>query len=267
MVKKLYKYTNFDLNGYYKSILYESKLYCTSPKNFNDPFDCKIYPNYQLGNNNDILNKFIEHTYVEFPNLSRKDILKIAKDKFKTNIKIIKNPNLMSKRMEDIINKTFGIYSLSESNDNLLMWAHYAKDHRGFCVEFNVEMLFKVLQNHILINEFLMLKKVKYTSEYPIINPYVSEYKPEDFFDLLTTKSKDWKYENEWRIIYSEHPNEFLKIPEEIITAIYFGVRCNKNDISETISLLSLKKHTPNFYKAKLKMNRFGIEYERIKKV
>jgi hypothetical protein len=31
----------------------------------------------------------------------------------------------------------FGVLTLTEAPDNLLMWAHYAKNYTGFCIGFN----------------------------------------------------------------------------------------------------------------------------------
>jgi hypothetical protein len=32
--------------------------------------------------------------------------------------------------------KRMGVLSLSEINDNILMWSHYSESHTGFCIEF-----------------------------------------------------------------------------------------------------------------------------------
>lgn len=102
-----------------------------------------------------------------------------------------------------------GIVSLSETQHNLLMWAHYADQHRGMCIGY----------------DSAMLEKLKFNREYkrlPIIStPKKIDYdtKKNDFqnydFDLnsgeemqknilikqLTTKGDDWIYEKEHRLI------------------------------------------------------------------
>ena len=37
--------------------------------------------------------------------------------------------------MEKDINN-FGAFSMSQLKDNILMWSHYANQHKGFCIEF-----------------------------------------------------------------------------------------------------------------------------------
>jgi hypothetical protein len=39
----------------------------------------------------------------------------------------------------DHINKTYGIFCLTRSNDNIPMWTHYASDHQGLVIEFDAE--------------------------------------------------------------------------------------------------------------------------------
>lgn len=38
----------------------------------------------------------------------------------------------------DILKSRMGISCLSESDDSLLMWAHYANNHCGICVEYEL---------------------------------------------------------------------------------------------------------------------------------
>ena len=77
------------------------------------------------------------------------------------------------------------------------MWAHYANNHRGICVEYDL----------LEINNILMFTAI------PVI--YSGERICFDFFDpqsiekdtsklfiqSLTSKSPEWNYEKEWRII------------------------------------------------------------------
>lgn len=43
-------------------------------------------------------------------------------------------------RVLDFVNKA-GIYSLSKSPHEELLWAHYAYSHTGFCIEYDLEKL------------------------------------------------------------------------------------------------------------------------------
>lgn len=92
---------------------------------------------------------------------------------------------------------TTGISCLSESEDSLLMWAHYANNHRGICVEYEL----------IEINKQLGFSPVPviYSAERADFSSIAQDTVEKDitkvFITSLTSKSLEWSYEKEWRII------------------------------------------------------------------
>ena len=66
---------------------------------------------------------------------------------------------LMDKRSE------VGIYSLSASFDHELLWAHYANSHKGFCIQYDLNLL--VNQNRY---QDLRVFPVDYEEEFPSIS-------------------------------------------------------------------------------------------------
>ena len=91
-----------------------------------------------------------------------------------------------------------GIYSLSKTYSDELLWAHYANNHKGFCIEYDYDVL---------------VNKMTFCNFYPFPVDY-SEKPPQiDLNDLLSKdniimlkkiagiKSKRWSYEEEIRII------------------------------------------------------------------
>jgi len=86
-----------------------------------------------------------------------------------------------------------GIVSFTKRKNNLLMWSHYADEHRGICVEFKIDETF----NRILYTHDAMLEQVNYDNE---------RYDHENVDDpnalelSLVHKSLDWEYEQEYRI-------------------------------------------------------------------
>lgn len=119
--------------------------------------------------------------------------------------------------------------------ENTLMWAHYADCHRGFCIQY-----------HFDHTDFRRDDKSKLFAArlFPV------NYLPEDncILDLSDTdtalssknayftKSYDWHYENEVRMISynptdSEEYPPFQLGPKSRISAIYFGVKCPESTI------------------------------------
>lgn len=105
---------------------------------------------------------------------------------------------------------------------NLLMWAHYANGHKGFCVEYDFSSDFrKPLRsfNHINYDRVDLSKdKLSIT-------------------EAFATKSKDWEYENEVRLISydcdsnDDHRTIFLDGKSSIV-AVYLGLKCSKERAS-----------------------------------
>ena len=144
------------------------------------------------------------------------------------------------------------VVCLSESNDSdfvgksLQMWAHYANNHFGFCVEYNDNILSGMRETGVE-NTFI---KVNYSDELvPLVDCNGKEIKktipnPAPTIDdvnkmardVLGTKETKWAYENEWRLIYrfdralNEHKKEKGRLVDicggiSSINAIYIGLR------------------------------------------
>lgn len=123
-----------------------------------------------------------------------------------------------------------GIFAVS----NTLMWAHYADEHRGFCVEYEFSPN-DYMRNDVRGCSASRLFRIKYVpkeEQYSILNkePFTAR-------DAFLTKSSDWEYENEIRLIQYKPANSELRQQYSLddqtrITAIYFGVRCPESTIS-----------------------------------
>jgi hypothetical protein len=57
----------------------------------------------------------------------------------------------------------YGVFTLSESNSNILMWSHYADNHMGFCIEFS-----RTSENDLGDPE--IAHAVEYSNNFPAIN-------------------------------------------------------------------------------------------------
>jgi hypothetical protein len=82
-----------------------------------------------------------------------------------------------------------GLFCLSATPINPLLWAHYAHGHRGVCIEVNSNA-----------GLFLAAQQVNYTDQPPVINR-VLDSGSEIIAKSALTKGIDWAYEREWRVI------------------------------------------------------------------
>ncbi len=77
-----------------------------------------------------------------------------------------------------------------EEKSSLLMWAHYANSHKGFCIGYKFE-------------------DIIYSEEYSVIRSYDMFKDYDEFFlDVWRSKSIEWSYEKEWRLIGEYRKNE-----------------------------------------------------------
>ena len=88
---------------------------------------------------------------------------------------------------------------MSETENNMLMWAHYS-NHDGFSINFNMEKL---------KDKFIFIMPMNYIKHLPDMRGYENKFIR--FIISTNIKNKIWKYEKEWRLYYSESP---LILPE-----------------------------------------------------
>lgn len=193
------------------------------------------------------------------------DIIKIiALSIEKTNTDIYFDSEKFKFELERITNKFLKnsyITCFSESNNEFLMWSHYASKHSGICLEFSLENgLFPYEINkkrQLDLDKFKKrmsewdtkslifwdsIRPVSYENEQPFINffDFAVVFENEDDCDLIglskswtheyahklelifSTKIENWKYEKEWRAIEINFSEQ--KQPEERIR--HYPIEC-----------------------------------------
>ena len=108
----------------------------------------------------------------------------------------------------------YRILSLSRTWNNMQMWAHYANNYKGICIAFKYN------------DVFLNAREVKYTSKrfkYIDERDIVTDKEFESTIKKnLLYKSKNWKYEYEYRII-EKTSEPFFYFPQNCIEEVIFG--------------------------------------------
>ncbi|MFA7369250.1 MAG: DUF2971 domain-containing protein [Kiritimatiellales bacterium] len=177
----LYFYTDLESEFHRQRVLalLDGKLILSDPLSFNDPFDSK-------------LNMCHDDT--------EQAVAKEMEEKRGSNLSYIQNENScraeLESRRENVF-KDYRMFCFSENWDSLLMWAHYARSHKGLCLKIRVDP-------DALSRPKDILSPVRYTTHYPEISGEDIAVKNDDALKtLLLTKSVDWLYEKEWRYITS----------------------------------------------------------------
>ena len=180
----------------------------------------------------------------------------------------IENNGLPKKIAEDNYNKIkaqvrteLGIFSLSKTVINELLWAYYTNGHKGFCIEYDFEQLQSSLSKGHLHSIFNVQYKND-TPEFSINSEIKILGNPVQFIKcLIATKSMAWEREEEIRMtLYS---SGLFEISPESVTGIYFGLRMSESD--KELIKNSLKGRNIKYYQMKLKPNSYLLEVELIK--
>ncbi|KLI27633.1 hypothetical protein A9X77_08400 [Brachyspira hyodysenteriae] len=201
--------------------------------------DYKLY-NYTKINKNTIRTTLNNELWLSHPNVFNDPIDPVVKQL---------NENSGGKFQYLIDSIVIGCLSLT--NDNSLMWSHYADKHEGICIEYNFNNFFQNKPDDII------LKKVSYVNDIIIEKDSILTSKSNNennIVDILSTKSIEWKYENEYRVIkyYNDDKNNTIQMP---IKNIYFGAKIPKDDRDFLIKILNNKNigfYQANFDNTKL---------------
>lgn len=150
-----------------------------------------------------------------------------------------------------------GIYSLSNNFKDELLWSHYANSHKGFCIEYDLN---KLLDN--FSNEDLYYFPVKYSRIPPHIgmNDIIDKDLNSIVRKISGTKSRNWKYENEIRIIRNTSGKQVYD--HKALTSIYFGLNMEMSKMEKMIS--KLIDRGVNFYQIKQAKNSYKFQAELI---
>jgi len=168
------------------------------------------------------------------------------------------------------------VFCVVEKHDNLLMWAHYAKDHTGAVIKF--KLLFEEDTN--LCSAF----PITYINDEDkptiasierwvksIIGQDPMDYKKEVLEKYCFTKSNHWRYEGEWRVLgMKKNPEEEALyelrsfLPEEFDT-IYLGCKMEDSDRDEILRCLTGSLSHVQVYQARKSKMKYKLDFERIK--
>ena len=250
----LYKYRDWD-SKYHRQLLEKQIAYFASPGSFNDPFDCKIPVRYDINSEQQLEDIYYRVIKAVHKNESDKKIMDFSKrwvhdgpispDSFKKNDQEYFND----------LNRRMGVFSVSERNNDILMWGHYSNSHKGFCVGFDSKELLKT-------EGVDFIGKVEYCPEFPVIIPNGSlEFQ---FEKQIFSKWDKWDYEREFRLTKNHIENRKIKIPKAAFKEIIIGVQMPAKERLKLIRLARKKFPEILIYEALPHEEKFLIEIKEI---
>jgi hypothetical protein len=268
--------------SYALEVISESRLAFVRVSNLNDPFDPYFYFETDFGFD---YKRLFEYVRVFHPNDFGWFIQELPPARWKERIATI------NRYLQYTRNTTFMTCFIAPSEhmvpqNNLLMWAHYGRGHRGAMIEFDKKRLDDSI---VAVNSTAetptehtgqVMMKVQYQDSAPIITPRdIYEFYQESrntfpdntklmrkFRSFLYVKSKVWSYENEWRMLWrnDETKEDTVKmfINEDTIKAIYIGMNAD-HDTRNNVTIAARKTFPRStVFLAKKKHGKFGLEFE-----
>lgn len=120
------------------------------------------------------------------------------------------------------------ICCFTTSSDNMLMWSHYADNHKGLCLKFDI--------TEDSTGVFKTLFPVQYTNIRESCN-YIRD-SLSYIRRAALTKSMVWRYENEYRAICPILSNQRFPFDIKMLKGVIFGCKIDKNIMETVIKLL-----------------------------
>jgi hypothetical protein len=261
----------------------------TQPAAFNDPFEMNPYleaiatdeyieRRMAKQHEADVLKAYNEHPFsFKWRIPFRKYFARFDKETMLKKLKEAATGPALTHARESLpiaINDAVGILCLTETADNLLMWAHYAASHSGLVLEFNCDNEFFVrhFPNGTMLNptgfdadlrkDYGFLRRVEYSPLRPALT--VGEVTS---FDRFLVKSIEWGYEREWRMLmpfpYADkkiesadgQPIYLFAIPLAAISKVILGERTSGAIENEVKAIVSSNPETTHIRIERMTLN------------
>ncbi len=218
-------------------MLTDGTLKFTCPSEFNDPFDCA--PAFELGSEFDLAERMKSKW-----SLSPEEYAKTHK-----NI----SESLENGSYLNGLHNLVGVLSLSRTPVGILMWSHYADHHRGFVVE---------LRLSLDAPSELLDPMLPFPVDYAEKRPSVPWGEKADSKQYLLTKSVEWKYEEEERVLVSG-AGIYDYSREHFLSSVIAGSRMSDSDFSELSKIVeqvsnAIGKTVP-IYRASVSSKDFAV--------
>jgi hypothetical protein len=251
---RLFHYQRF-VEAHLVSLLSAGRLKLSRPDSFNDPWDCRVH--YKLPTEPKERKRALEYLAkmhrMHYPSISEARRALILYN-------FVSNPSeleaafvQMEKDMYAALCKQYRIYCLTERPHSPLMWGHYAASHTGICLELDAGC-----------GPFRASEKVQYRTTFPACDLPTISYEP------LITKSMDWSYEAEWRLIAEERASaissitiktndDFLTLPAGVLKSVIIGALADETSRRRIEYLVKTNATDVLVRQAMLAPDRYGL--------
>jgi hypothetical protein len=226
MPRFLYKFRGLDPNDLtsvdrMKDFIVRSRLWLSSPFDFNDPFDmqAKVVIDGTILQQRRRFDEILKRRRLKSTE-RRKEIKRIFSETHEERTTYARNA------LQETINE-FGVYSFGGDPRNILMWSHYGSNHKGVCLQFEFA--------RDLLTFFSLIEMV-YTKEYHTVK-WTTEVE-KGLQATLQSKHEGWKYEEETRLVIMKSSHKYIEFRPAALRSIIIGCRADSKTVQTLRSLL-----------------------------
>jgi hypothetical protein len=170
-------------------LLARQRIYCATPGKLNDPWDCRPWFDASLLQRDPAeLEKYLDFLYNSTNPRPPIELRRQHDDLMRSDPVALEQTLARYSRIVQVEIACRRIYCLTPHPDNILMWSHYAEDHKGICLQFDTN-----------VQLFGTAWAVKYLEDYPSLTAHVMTF--DGVLPTILTKSDVWEYEHEFRIL------------------------------------------------------------------
>jgi len=257
--------------------LANNQLYFKDPTKFNDPFDSKVF----------LEKKGTEENWISwfdrvkgYDRTKAKEILHNNEAFYKEGDFFILDPNgkyhqQIGSNLHGDINENVlpRVCCFSGTDESILMWSHYANEHKGICLRFRS---FIDPANTDYVKYFLPLGiSTQSVANIPFLKVDYIDPNPVNIFDpdrnkkvvkFLCTKCPVWKYELEYRMLPFEDELEdgFIKYNKKDLEGVIFGLKISHKDAKLVYETVKKNYLDVNFYESKEVSHKYEVTIEPI---
>jgi hypothetical protein len=260
----LYKFRAYDTaerKNRVKNTLLKGEIYFPRPPQFNDPFEAR--PNFVRADPDipkwrELVRKFALTKLKGSPTKRFEQARIIAE---------AADPDLVQLRTDQrsMFENEAAIFSMSAVRDDPLLWAHYAADHTGLCIQIDHTR-----------PPFSIAMAVKYSETYPAIEFPRGHDDAETLERCLFTKARSWSYEREYRVCRVEFAPPRSRdlgmrwsgltatAPVDRFTGITLGVRMPAAHRAELIELAKARSEPLEVWQAGIHETKYEVTFEKV---
>lgn len=280
-----------------EKILESGKLLWSAPHLFNDPFDHQVAYSFTFTGEEAARKLFEVHEAIVFGTdepvmVQQKPLGNLSlllrrqrqqgaanEDALRAFSEVVKDISRDIEKFQNGLNEIIKsslahsrVLCMSETHMNVVMWSHYAEQHRGAVIKLNC--------SDEVDDNLLMARRVTYTETFPdfvSVDDWVADkfgLKEIDIsrlaFDLAYIKHNDWIYEREWRVHIPLLPSEpcgdgksLFEKDLSVFGALYLGCRMPIATQKRLIEIAQRKYPHMEIYRGSQSKHSFTLEFER----